>query len=320
VARRREQPDPDATVVLGPRPAPLRPVVAGLVLGVVGWLPWLGGFLRQSGQVDARFWIPEPTVDAVAEHLRNLLSAHAPEYLTAVLAVAVVALAAAGVVVLRRNGRGIVALLLVALVAGPPVAELVVSLRRPIFYSQTLVWTSVPLVLLAAVALTAVRPRWLLAAATALVLAVESFSLVAWYRAGSVEDWKGAALAVAAEARPGDLVVFDASWAQIPFDYYFRSAGPAVEERGVPADLVDAGVLEPRTTSADAARLRGLLPGHAQVWLVRSHDWYTDPDGVAAATLDRAVLDGALSRVDEQRFTAIVVTRYQAVTTIGGPA
>ncbi|MDN5861337.1 MAG: hypothetical protein L0H84_22270, partial [Pseudonocardia sp.] len=303
--------DLDATVVLATTTRPdLRALGLGLGLGVAAWLPWMPGFLKQAGAVDAEFWLPAPTVTAVLEHLRNLLSAHAPAPLTVVLALAAVALAACGAWRLRGRPE---AVLLVALLAGPLVLELLVSIRRPIFYSQTLIWTSVPLVVLAAVALAAIRWRALAVAATVALLVVNTTSLVAYYRAGSVEDWEGAALYVAEAAQPGDLLLFNAGWTRIPFDFYFQGIGPAVEERGVPADLFERGVLEPRMTTADLPRLADLLDdGHRRIWLIYSHDWYTDPDAIVARHLD-----AVLERVGERRFTAIRVREYRPPTIDG---
>ena len=302
--RPRAPVDPDATVLLADPPRPdLRALWLGVALGVVAWLPWLPGFLKQAGQVDAAFWLPAPTVTAVVEHLRNLLSAHAPAAATVVLALAAVGLAGCGVWRLRGRPE---ALLLVALLVGPLVLELLVSIRRPIFYSPTLVWTSVPLVVLTAVALTGIRRRALAALATSALLAVNTVSLVAYYRAGSVEDWEGAALYLAGAAQPGDLVLFNAGWTRIPFDFYYAGVGPQVEERGVPADLFERGALEPQMTPADLPQLDGLLAGHTRVWLVYSHDWYTDPDGVV-----RRHLDSVLAPAGEHRFTAIVVLEYR---------
>ena len=76
------------------------------------------------------------------------------------------------------------------------------------------------------------------------------------------------------------------AWGQIPFDYYFRDRynGP-VTAHGVPVDLFDRGVLEPEMTEDDLPRLRALIRGRERVWLVYSHDWYTDPQGLVPAAL-----------------------------------
>ena len=42
-------------------------------------------------------------------------------------------------------------------------------------------------------------------------------------------------------------------------------------------------------TPSDLPRLRGWVAGHQRVWLVYSHAWYTDPQGLIPATLEQAL-------------------------------
>jgi hypothetical protein len=76
---------------------------------------------------------------------------------------------------------------------------------------------------------------------------------------------------------------------EIPFDYYFKPWEDRydllVEKQGVPLDLFDSGILEPRMTADDIPGLISLLRGHNRVWLVYSHDSYTDPMGLIPQTL-----------------------------------
>ncbi|MEZ4611140.1 MAG: hypothetical protein R2838_13000 [Caldilineaceae bacterium] len=62
--------------------------------------------------------------------------------------------------------------------------------------------------------------------------------------------------------------------------YYFRHYDTATELHGAPVDLFDRGVLEPKMTEADVPHLRALVADADRVWLVYSHEWYTDPDGI----------------------------------------
>jgi hypothetical protein len=261
-----------------------------VVAGVLAWSPWLPGFLHQAAAVDTEFWLPPPTFGKVLDHVRDLVSARAPGELVLVLTVAAVVLA--GIGARRMRGPSGVALLLPALVIVPLAGELAASLRRPVFYSQTLVWTAVPLVVLVAAGLVALRRRELMVVATGALLAVNVVSLATYYTDPGVEDWRGAARYVAAHAEPGDLVVFDAAWARIPFDFHYRAeGGPPLDEHGVPVELFERGELESRVTPADIPRLDALVAGRPRVWAVHSHDWYTDPGGLVArrlnATLDR---------------------------------
>ncbi|MGE5838664.1 MAG: hypothetical protein ACM34H_01935, partial [Deltaproteobacteria bacterium] len=58
-----------------------------------------------------------------------------------------------------------------------------------------------------------------------------------------------------------------------------------VVKQGVPLDLFESGTLEPKMTTGDVPALISLLRGHERVWLVYSHDSYTDPMGLVPQTL-----------------------------------
>ncbi|MGE3284775.1 MAG: glycosyltransferase family 39 protein [Pseudonocardia sp.] len=287
--RRRRDPDPDPH----PHPDPdsdAWPTWAyALALGggLALWSVWLPGFLHQAAAVDAEFWLPAPTLTKVLEHVRDLLSARAPGELVVPLALAAVALGALGA--RRLRGRSGVALLLVLLVVLPALGELVASVRRPVFYTQTLVWTAVPLLVLVAAGLLALcrRPgRPVAALALGALLAVNAVSLANYYADPGVEDWRGAARYLAEQAEPGDLVIFDAAWGRIPFDHHYAAQdGPRLEVHGVPTELFERGELEPKVTPSDVPRLDGLVAGRPRVWVVYSHDWYTDPDRIVEQRL-----------------------------------
>ena len=76
---------------------------------------------------------------------------------------------------------------------------------------------------------------------------------------------------------------------EIPFEYYFKTYEDLysiqVEKQGVPLDLLDSGILEPKMIESDIPGLISLLRGHDRVWLVYSHNDYTDPKGLIPQTL-----------------------------------
>ena len=90
------------------------------------------------------------------------------------------------------------------------------------------------------------------------------------------EDWRGAAALVAAHRQSGDLVLFNAYFTQMPFDYYFlsnvhadrASLGP-VTERGYQTDeaLLFANLAPPGPGIQSGSQ----LAGYARIWLVLSH-------------------------------------------------
>jgi hypothetical protein len=77
--------------------------------------------------------------------------------------------------------------------------------------------------------------------------------------------------------------------AQIPFDYYFETYenrySIQVEKHGLPVELFDSGIVEPKMTTNDIPRLISLMSGRKRIWLVYSHNWYTDPMGLIPQTL-----------------------------------
>jgi len=119
-----------------------------------------------------------------------------------------------------------------------------------------------------------------------MIATVNGLSLREYYVHFEKEQWDDAAAFVAGQVEPDDLILFNATWVQIPFDFYFRLHNRPVAERGVPVDLFERGILEPKMAASDLPRLRALIRGHERVWLVYSHDWYTDPDRLIPLALE----------------------------------
>jgi hypothetical protein len=119
-----------------------------------------------------------------------------------------------------------------------------------------------------------------------MVLTVNSLSLREYYAYFEKEQWDDAAAFVAEQVQPDDMILFNATWVQIPFDFYFRFHNRPVVEHGVPVDLFDRGILEPKMAESDLPRLRALIRGHERIWLVYSHNWYTDPHGLIPPALE----------------------------------
>ncbi len=272
---------------------------------LVLWSVWLPAFVRQSLMVYREFWIPAPDLGRVLGTFQDLYSAFVGRHLVVrpwidLLAWGLVGL---GISSWRRTPRWIAFALAFWLVA--PIGELIVSIWRPIFYIRTLVWIAVPLYLIMAAGLASLRSRVVYGAALAVLLVVNLGGAANYYANYQKEAWDQAAAYVAQRAQPNDLILFNATWVQLPFDYYFRRYGLAVTEHGVPVDLFDRGVLEPKMTRDDLPRLRALVRGHRGVWLVYSHNWYTDPQGLIPAALQSM---GRL--VDRRRFRGIQVYQY----------
>ena len=74
----------------------------------------------------------------------------------------------------------------------------------------------------------------------------------------------------------------------------------------MPVDLFERGVLEPEMTWEDLPRLAGLVGDRERVWLVYSHQWYTDPRGLVLAGLDEE-----MALRSRRRFYGLEVRLYE---------
>jgi hypothetical protein len=253
-------------------------------------VPWLWPFIQQASRVYQEFWIPEPTWTAIGTVLgaflnENIMVQPGKVQLIWIFYLLVLGL---GLVHYRKNLARF--LFLATLFAVPFLGELLVSLRRPIFYDRTLIWLTIPLFLVLAAGIAQFKQRMVVLLVLGVLATNNFFSAGDYYRFMIKEDWRTAAGYVANFAEEGDLLLFHASWVQIPFDYYFEAYETLyaiqVEKHGVPVDMFDRGILEPKMTESDVPGLLSLIDGRSRVWLVYSHDSYTDPTGIVTQTLD----------------------------------
>ncbi len=291
--------------------------IRGQALAVILWLPWSVPFVIQAVMVDRNFWIPAPGWAEIWQLFHNFNAAFLPNWfpffswwdglywLLALL----------GMLALRAMPMRLLFLLSLWLV--PILLSLVVSLRRPIFIEQTLLWSTLPYYLLVALGIrrlgTVEGEQWawlrrpVQAVFVAAILVISTTSLVSYYFYFEKEDWAKAASYVAENVEPDDLIVFHATWVQLPFDYYFRHFEQPNALRGLPVDLFGRGELEPVMTEADLPQLRALAEEHQRIWLIYSHDWYTDPTGIIPRELGRI-----MRRTDQQQFVGLQVMRFDA--------
>lgn len=268
------------------------PSLANWVKAQIGilllWSLWLWVFVQQVSRVDPEFWIPQPTWETILQTLRLLLNASAPGQSSQVVVLWLLCLVLGlGLVYFRKKLS--VFWFLATLFAVPILGELIVSIRRPIFLDRTLIWVTVPLFLLLAAGIAQLRFRFLMIVMLGIFAGNYLFSTGDYYRFYQKEDWSTAAGYVANFAEKGDLVLFNSNFVTIPFNHYFEQYedlyAVQVEKRGVPLDLLDDGVLEPKMTARELPAFVSLLRGHDRVWLVYSHDSYTDPTGLIPQTL-----------------------------------
>jgi mannosyltransferase len=286
-------------------------------LAIILWLPWSIPFVIQAVMVDRSFWIPALTWPNIWQVFHNFNAAFLPEWFPVFPWWDGLYWVLAGLGILALRAKPARMGLLVSLWLVPIGISLLVSLRRPIFIEQTLLWTTIPYYLLVAMGIRrlgtveGVRWVWLSRPVQALLLAallvVSATSLVSYYFYFEKEDWAKAASYVAENIEPKDAIVFHATWGQLPFNYYFRHYEQPNPLHGLPVDLFSRGELEPAMTTADLPQLRALTEEYDRIWLIYAHDWYTDPTGIIPRELGRM-----MRRTDEQQFVGLQVMRFDA--------
>jgi mannosyltransferase len=296
-------PSPSQTPTLFPRNWLL--AQAGIFLL---WLTWLPAFISQSMGVYREFWLPPPTLETVVGTVGVFVSEFLPLPLWGFWIAGAFCMALVVMSVVYFGHRPARAAFLLVVFAAPILGAWLVSLRCRIFYDRTLIWASLPLYVLLAAGISRLR-RWpLVLAGLLMVLAANGLSLHEYYVHFEKEEWDDAAAFVAQRAEPDDLILFNATWMQLPFDYYFHRLNDVpVVEHGVPVDLFDRDVLEPKMAESDLPYLRDLVSDRDRVWLVYSHYWYTDPDGLIPPALE-----GALDLQDRWEFYGVQVWLYAA--------
>jgi hypothetical protein len=168
----------------------------------------------------------------------------------------------------------------------PFLGELLVSLWRPVFYDRTLIWSTIPLYLLLAAGISQLRYRSYILTVMIILVTLSWLSITNYYVYLHKERWDLAARYVSDKIQQGDIILFNAGWTEIPFDYYFARYHHPNAEYGLPVTLFERGELEPRMTASDLPYLHQLIDGQARIWLVYSHNWWTDPESLIPQALE----------------------------------
>jgi mannosyltransferase len=291
----------------------------------LAYLPWIVALRSQMQRVNGDFWLGRPNAGSICHVFLNLCGVErfwtweqylprfltgAPDQMQLVMAALLICSAAAGIWLNSREIRGSL-LALAIVIALPPLAAAAISLLgRSIFLPRGFLPSSVLMPILLAVP--ARKGNLAGRAFVGFCLAFVVVNLYAWEKESVKEDWRGAAAAVASmPATPHRLLVFVASEAQLPFDYYYRLR-PGETETGAPTGFFDTD--PPRTLvrvlrdrDLDGLRRRVNAGGFDDLVLVVAHaGWfnskgqlqqrYSDPDALTAKYLLGAMRQ--LQRVD----------------------
>lgn len=290
------------------------------------WLPWLPGFLQQTHEVQANFWIPFPTASLILQTAYELLASRtfitvpvgAQWVVAGTIGAALVGLAITGLWALRTSRKWL--LLVVVLMGFAPAAEVAISVLRPLLLGRTLIWTTVPLELAFAAGLLWLRPGLVRGVALSSLIMVSGWGLWNYLTIPQKEAWDQTAAYIANHATAGDGVLFGSASTRVPFDYYFRTSGKVLDEGGLPRDMPTNQYQEEMMRPSDEATVRALASAHPRVWLVWStHAAFTDPSGLIPTSI--AQVDDLVAAVP---FTGGVelylYVRRGAGSTLGPPS
>ena len=251
--------------------------------------PWIFSFIKQTSGVFQDFLITKLSWVGVIQTIESFLNEYTLPPSSQMVMMSLYALMlGVGLVHFRKKLSQLSFLAILFVV--PFLSELLIRIRLPIDFKRTLIWTTIPLFLILAAGIVQLRFRFLMVVVLAVLGMNNLFSASDYFRFYQKENWNYPAGFVAKWIKNDDLMLFNAPWAEIPFNYYFKPYEDKyliqVEKRGVPSDLFDSGELEPKVTESDIPRLTSLLNGHKRVWVIYSQNSNTDPMGIITQTLE----------------------------------
>ncbi len=275
----------------------LRSWIPSGVITLILWIPWASFFFKQSSMVHKGFYNTRITFESIASvfaifnngpafWLFNWIDIDHLSLIRGRLVLLTLiffgALFIIGVISTRHNIQTLMFLLLIFFV--PIGAEFLISLKWPILATQTLIWASVPYYVLIAKGIVGLKNRWAVAMGVILLIIFSSSALYKYYTGFEKEHWDLAARYVAENLDKDDLLLFNSGFGQIPFDYYFdRYDKLNTEEHGIPQDLS-----EKRMSLENLPELEKSIHGRKRVWLIYSHEEFTDPQRLSKTVLEKS--------------------------------
>ena len=204
-----------------------------LVIAIIG-LPLLVFIVSQS--TSHLYWVQHPTAKEVY-HLFTYFTGSGLKFLLFLLAITL----ASREWWLHRHVAGALERWSFVFVAFwlllPILLTLVVSHWQPILSPRFLLICLPAALLLFALGLALIRPKWLCFAMLVVLVCSSLVAVRSFYRKPGHEEWKAAISYLATNAKPDDVLVFSSSYCRFPFDYNLRMSGMQLPQMRV--DLED---------------------------------------------------------------------------------
>ena len=196
----------------------------------------------------------------------------------------------------------------------PPLLTLLLSFARPIFYPRYFICCLPALLLLAAVGLARLRPRWLLAPALVVLLALSLRGTSSYYQHDfdeQRENWRAGTAYLLAHAEPGDGLLFHIAMGRLPYEYYRSLAPPRTPSPQVLyPHRADHITFLDFVQKPDYGGLARQLLQRSRIWLVFSHAGeLSKPDEISAGLM-QMLAAGSYREVEHQDFNGLEIRLY----------
>ena len=209
----------------------------------------------------------------------------------------------------------------------PVLAAFAVSLVKPLFVAYYLIICLPPLVLLAAVGLSAM-PKRALTGGLFIVTILSSYEMYLYYaHFNGREDFRGATRYILSHAKAEDAVLFFAPYIQGSFEYYRERFEGTLKPPPFTILSMDTRVVQQWEQLRASARDEPvhLLPSwtelpsnYHRVWLMLSHDWDRKPGTNDVSRSIQASMTRNYCSVAEERFTDVRVLLFDTPRVSGG--
>lgn len=254
------------------------------------YLPWIGFLIRQTSVVQAGHflgWVPVPSPLSIIMTLYEYSGYYGPSapmwvlISSAVLLVLYLGLSAKPLLgfhglslkscwaKIRKNS------LLLTWFFVPIITPLIIShLLAPIYWTRFTIPASLALYLLVAKGIKTLKSRSMRLSIITLIIILSLINTWGMYSVTDNEQWRETANYIETNAKEGDLVLINAWYCHIPFDYYFKS------------DVIHRDVFPKWDMVVDTDNINSLpsvIQDYDRIWIVLSHDG--DPQGLIEKTL-----------------------------------
>lgn len=258
-------------------------------LGIaVGYLPWVPSFFEQMRSVNGLIaWIDGSSgigaINVLTDFFFNLSNVNQPSTTTLGIIAAGLSLAVTAFALWTPRHHPAYAILAYWVCVPLGLGLLSEFYNHPITIARTMMVVLPELFILIALATEELAVHWSsvtarveLALVGLLLLALLAGNVGALTKANTTivkEDWNGAASYVASRQQSGDLILFNAYFAQMPFDYYYhqkeRSTEQLVAERGY--RLQESLLYTNLAQGGQGLISTRELQSYGRVWLIVSH-------------------------------------------------